>query len=86
MPCCAQAMAFVHGHENETWHSASMHDILPRLKWNETAFADINQKMGAWDIPIANISLEPFGPILANGTDAYNGSFSTHQVSGLSLS
>ena len=22
-----QAMAFIHGHENETWHAASMHEV-----------------------------------------------------------
>ena len=25
--CLPSAMAFIHGHENETWHAASMHEV-----------------------------------------------------------
>ena len=45
-----------------------------------------SRKMDTWVIPLGNISLEPFGPILANGTDAYNGSFNSHQVRSLTCS
>ena len=58
-----------------------MHDVLPHLRWDdENVFSDINRKMPAWGVPIADLSLEPNTGILANGSDAFNGSYSPHQV------
>ena len=37
-------------------------------------------QMGAWVMPITILSHEPFGPILGNGSDAFNGTFSPYQV------
>ena len=36
--------------------------------------------MRAWVMPITVLSHEPFGPILGNGSDAFNGTFSPYQV------
>ena len=74
-------MAFIHGHEHESWHSASMHDILPKLRWEAATFADINRKMPLWEIPLGHIQSTPKAQLLAEGADVYNGSFPLDQVS-----
>ena len=42
-------------------------------------------QMGAWVMPITILSHAPFGPIMGNGSDAFNGTFSPYQVKRLSL-
>ena len=76
-----QAMAFIHGHEHESWHSRSMWDILPSLRWEGATYADINRKMPLWEIPIGHIQCTPKAQLLAEGPDVYNGSFPLDQAS-----
>ena len=35
--------AFIHGHQWESWHSADMHMVLPKLRWDNVEFTDINR-------------------------------------------
>ena len=76
-----QVILFIHGHR-ESWHQLDMGESIRALHWERVpGFADLNRRMGLWQMWLGETAHERMGIPICTGPEVYNGSFPPVQAS-----
>ena len=77
---CEQTTLFIHGHQH-AWHQLDMLESVRVLHWERLpGFADLNRRMGLWEMWLGKESFRRVGIPICSGPDVYNGSFPPTQA------
>jgi len=81
--CLPNVTAFVHGHEDEGWHSFNMRDTIRALQWHLVpGYTDLNRKPGIWDLDLRNRRKYPSHHPVATGDDVFSGKYPPQAIIG----
>lgn len=81
--CLPNVTAFVHGHEDEGWHSFNMRETIRALQWRLIpGYTDLNRKPGIWSLDLRDRPKYPSHNPIATGDDVYDGSHPPQAIVG----